>query len=82
MVFGRHGQPLRARIGGRPLGRRPALENAVDLEAEVEVHGARVVDLHHEGEEVLDGARAVTGHLGEAERRAVFGGTAARLYGL
>jgi L-fuconolactonase len=33
-------------------------------------------------EEVLDGARTLTGHLGEAERRAVFGGTAARVYGL
>lgn len=33
-------------------------------------------------EEVLDAARALTGHLGEAERRAVFGGTAARVYGL
>jgi L-fuconolactonase len=32
--------------------------------------------------EVLDTARALTGHLGEAERRAVFGGTAARVYGL
>jgi L-fuconolactonase len=33
-------------------------------------------------EEVLDAARALTGHLGEAERHAVFGGTAARVYGL
>ncbi|UYQ65916.1 amidohydrolase family protein [Streptomyces peucetius] len=32
--------------------------------------------------EVLDAARALTGHLGEAERRAVFGGTATRVYGL
>lgn len=32
--------------------------------------------------EVLGAALALTGHLGEAERHAVFGGTAIRVYGL
>src|SRR5262249_39864815 len=44
-----HGQPLLADHKGRPTGDRPALERAVELEAQVVMQAARRMTLDHEG---------------------------------
>src|SRR5690349_9130677 len=48
VVFGRHGEPLLARVERRPLRYRPRLEHAVGLEPEVVVQARRRVLLDHE----------------------------------
>src|SRR5215471_21620125 len=50
MILYLHGQALVSGVEARPLGYRPALERAVELEAEIVVELAGCVLLNHEGQ--------------------------------
>jgi hypothetical protein len=65
MVLGVHGQALFARDQARPLGDRPALEDAIELEAEIVVQARRIVFLDAEAEAASRGnlARWLGGFL-------------------
>jgi hypothetical protein len=57
MVLDPYREPLVARIGGWPLGHRPTLKHAVQLEPEVVVQPRRIVLLHHEAKGLALGSR-------------------------
>jgi hypothetical protein len=48
VVIGGQGQALHARFLGQPFGHGPAFENAVLLQAEIEVQRAGLMPLDHE----------------------------------
>jgi hypothetical protein len=59
MILGVHGQTLFAWDQARPLGDRPALENAIELKPEIVVQARRVVLLDAEAEAAARGDLAL-----------------------
>ena len=64
MIFGAHRQPLVARIKARPLGHRPAQQNAVQLQPQVVMQARGIMLLNEVGKSF-----ARRGFLGRRLRR-------------
>jgi hypothetical protein len=64
MILGAHRKALLAERQARTAGDGPALEHAVELQAEIEVQPARGMHLHHELMTV--GGAELRGRLGRA----------------
>ena len=68
MILDVHREPLLLDTGRRPLGHRPTLEHALQLEPQIEVHVARPVLLHDETGARRGNGAAGRGRIARAKR--------------
>src|SRR5206468_11664230 len=68
MILDVHREPLLLNTGRRPLGHRPTLEHALQLEPQIEVHVARPVLLHDETGARRGNGAAGRGRIARAKR--------------